>query len=68
MSEALLKAVRSFRRADTEFHRANNTGEQPRLNKAGTRYAIAKIKLFAIAEKMSVNRPDNDATGENQGG
>lgn len=42
------KAVKRLRNADREYFRAEQTGEQPRLNKAGTAYAIAKIKLFHL--------------------
>jgi len=44
--DRLRKAVRSFQNADTEYRRAKYTGEQPRLNKAGTRYVIAKHRMF----------------------
>lgn len=54
MSEAasideILKALRRFKRADLEYRRAQQSLEQPRLNKAGTSYYIAKVKLFAAA-------------------
>lgn len=49
----VLRFGKSFRRADTEYNRAMNTCEQPRLNKAGTRYFIAKIKLFAAITALS---------------
>jgi hypothetical protein len=52
-TDRLIGALRSFRSADTEFTRASNTGEQPRLNKAGTRYAIAKHRLFRALEEIS---------------
>lgn len=42
------KAVKRLRNADREYWRAQQTLEQPRLNKAGTAYAIAKIKLFQL--------------------
>lgn len=45
--ERLAKAVRSFRNADTEFRRAKNSGEQPRLWNAGNRYQTAKWRMFA---------------------
>jgi len=48
--DALLKTVKAFHNADVEFNRATVTGEQPRLNKAGTRYAIAKIRLFKFVK------------------
>lgn len=41
-------AVRRLRNADKEYWRAQQTGEQPRLNKAGTAYSIAKIKLYNL--------------------
>jgi hypothetical protein len=40
------EAITSFQRADTEFRRARNAGEQPRLSNAGTRYQCAKWRLF----------------------
>jgi hypothetical protein len=46
----LAEWVKSFRNADTEFRRANWSGEQPRLNKAGTRYACAEYKMFCALE------------------
>lgn len=42
------KAVKRLRNADKEFWRAEQTREQPRLNKAGTAYTIAKIKLYKL--------------------
>lgn len=42
----MMQALKKFWRADRELYRAENAGEQPRLNKAGTSYAIAKIRLF----------------------
>ena len=51
--EALRKAVRSFERADQEFSRASNSGEQPRLSNAGTAYQVAKWKLFEAAKATS---------------
>lgn len=45
----LLKVVRSFQRADTELRRAEASGEQPRLSKAGTRYYMVKHRLFESA-------------------
>ena len=48
--EKLLKKIRTFERADTEYRRACNSGEQPRLMKAGTNYEVAKINLFAAAK------------------
>jgi len=47
----LQKAVRTFRNADTEYRRASNAGEQPRLNRAGTRYACAKYAMFCALDK-----------------
>lgn len=44
----LIAAVKSLRKADTEYRRAIAAAEQPRLSKAGTRYAIAKISLFHL--------------------
>ncbi len=55
--ERLLKAIRSFERADTEFHRASNAAEQPRLSNAGTRYAVSKIRLFSTAKKVRETSP-----------
>ena len=57
-----LKAVRSFERADTEFSRAQNTGEQPRLSKAGTRYALAKSRMFHVARSVRA-QPDAPSGG-----
>lgn len=42
------KAVRRLKRADTEMDRAGNVDDPPRLNKAGTAYAMAKISLFKL--------------------
>ncbi len=47
--ERLRRAVWRFERADTELRRADNAGEQPRLQKAGNRYAMARIHLFNTA-------------------
>lgn len=47
--EAIQKAIKAFYIADVEYLRAQHTGEQPRLNKAGTRYACAKFRLFKVA-------------------
>jgi hypothetical protein len=46
--EAMAKAVRRFKNADTELRRAENAGDPIRLNKAGTAYAIAKINLMKL--------------------
>lgn len=50
----IARAIRKFRNADTELRRAENSGEQPRLNKAGTRYACAKADLFHLAKSYSI--------------
>lgn len=42
---AMRAAVRRYRHADTELRRAENSDDPERLNRAGTRYAIAKINL-----------------------
>lgn len=42
------KVVKHLRRADKEYWRAQQGVQQPRLNKAGTAYAIAKIKLYKL--------------------
>ncbi len=55
---ALLKQVRAFERADTEFRRASGTGEQPRLNIAGSRYAVAKIRLFRAGRRLLAEEKD----------
>lgn len=52
LTELLVKAVRSFRNADTEYGRARNTCEQPRLSNAGSRYAIAKFRMFKALDAL----------------
>jgi hypothetical protein len=52
-AEELLKAIKRFERADTEYRRAHHSCEQPRLNRAGTAYAIAKTALFKAARSAS---------------
>lgn len=49
----LLRLTKAFKRADDEFRRAKNSGTQPRLNKAGTSYAVAKWRLFEYAKELS---------------
>ncbi len=62
--EKLLKAVRSFELADTEMRRADLTAEQPRLQKAGNRYATARYRMFltalAIRSVSTPPRPEDD--------
>jgi hypothetical protein len=53
MTTELEKAVRSFQRADTEYRRAKNADEQPRLSKAGTRYQCAKWRMFEALKALS---------------
>jgi len=45
----LLKAIKVLKRAHVEYHRAIEADTQPRLQKAGTIYFIAKAKLFKMA-------------------
>jgi hypothetical protein len=47
--DKLRRAIKSFKNADVEYTRAIQADTQPRLNKAGTRYAIAKYRLFKLA-------------------
>ena len=49
----LRAAIRSFERADTEMRRAENAGEQPRLQRAGNRWATARYRLFQAAKETS---------------
>lgn len=49
--DALLKAVKRLEAAHVEFMRAAASMAQPRLNKAGTRYAAAKVALFALTRE-----------------
>ena len=42
---AVLRAVAAFERA-VEYRRASAVGEQRRLNRAGTDYAVKKFRLF----------------------
>lgn len=51
--DALMKAVRSFERADTELRRATAVHEQPRLANAGSRYQFAKWRLFSTLRGIS---------------
>ena len=43
-----------LQRAHAEFRRAQATGEQPRLANAGTRYWLAKHRLFEAAKKAKL--------------
>ncbi len=52
-NERLRKAIRSFERADTEMRRAEATMEQPRLQRAGDRFAMARYRLFLTAKQPS---------------
>ena len=52
--ERLRTAIRSFERADTEMRRAEATMEQPRLQRAGDRWAMARYRLFLAAKQSSV--------------
>lgn len=56
---ALIRAVARLRRADDENRRACQAGEQPRLNRAGTDYAVAKFKLFQVAAAIVAERKAN---------
>jgi hypothetical protein len=51
----LLRAVSRFRTADVEFRRAHNddNDDGTRLNRAGTAYGIAKIRLFDAADEAN---------------
>jgi hypothetical protein len=53
--DEVVKAVKAFRNADIEYRRAKNADEQPRLNRAGTRYACAKFKMFTALEAALVS-------------
>lgn len=53
---ALVRAVRSLRRAETEMRRATDRGEQPRMQKAGNRYYFAKSRLYRIAWEVENGR------------
>lgn len=76
-AESLLRAVMTFKSADTEFRRAENAwrdadsynGEAhqaaDRLNRAGTRFAVAKSKMFLAAERVRANaKPTEEINGE----
>ena len=52
--ERLRAAIRSFERANTELRRAEATMEQPRLQRAGNRFATARYRLFLTAKQSSV--------------
>ena len=54
-AQELAKAIRLFESADTELRRAITAGTQPRLSDAGTRYAIAKSRVFKAA--LSLDDP-----------
>jgi hypothetical protein len=58
--ERLLKAIRSFERAAIEYRRACRSGEQPRLSKDGTSYAIMKHRLF-MASRPTTHKGARDA-------
>ncbi len=45
--KVLIRAIRSFELADIELRRAELTAEQPRLQRAGDRYALTRYRLFA---------------------
>ncbi len=49
-NDKLRKAIRSFERAETELRRASLTAEQPRLQRAGNRYASARYRMFQAAK------------------
>jgi len=49
----LVEAVLRFERAATELRRAKATGEQPRLQRAGSRHFTAEHKLFALAREIA---------------
>ena len=59
MSElkAVLRAIRSFQLAATEFQRAKSTGEQPRLSRAGTRYEVMKWRMFQTSREARRKQP-----------
>lgn len=59
----LLNAVRSFMLANTEFRRAKNAGAQPRLQKAGTRYYLAKRRMFKTFDEINNSPPHHDESG-----
>lgn len=46
--EAVLKAAKRLKRAETEYHRAIAAAAQPRLSKAGTAYQVAKWNLYRV--------------------
>ena len=46
----LLKAIKRLRNAETEMRRAMSAADPERQNRAGTVYAIAKIRLFGLAD------------------
>lgn len=48
------KALRRLRNADVELRRAANSGDTVRINKAGTSYAMAKINLFHLMQRVSI--------------
>lgn len=47
--DELLKLIKRLRNADIELSRATTAADPARLNRAGTSYAIAKIRLFKLA-------------------
>lgn len=49
MADRLVRAARRLQRAELEYRRAMQTHEQPRLSKAGTAYAVAKLNLYSVA-------------------
>jgi hypothetical protein len=54
-AQRLYHAIRSFERADTEYRRARNADAQPRLNKAGSAFRVAKARLFKAAEEYALH-------------
>lgn len=48
----LMRAIRSFERADIEYRRAQEALTQPRLSKAGTRYLTTKLALFRLRREL----------------
>lgn len=51
----LTSAIGRFDRAETEYRRAIASGEQPRLNRAGTNYEVALRALRNAAEAAAIS-------------
>lgn len=51
MNPDLVTLALRLERADTEFRRARSTGEQPRLQNAGTSFRVAMYRLFKAAKE-----------------